>query len=351
MAGLGKRLLPLTLEKPKALLPLAGKLIIDHILIKIQEIMPRNSHLCFITGHERSQLETYITDNYSQYFDLNFIEQPNISDNINNPKYTGLGDAVSLAAPLGKGEDCLIILSDRLPLDSFSPLIKNVQEKHWDGIINVSVVDDPQHYGICEVSPRGDGLIQRVVEKPQNAQSNLAISGAYFFRSSITPSLFEKLQLQADKPFDGIHEHQITGIIQQLIDEGAKIGVQINPPSLPIFDLGQPEKMLEANRRLLQFSKESSEKLELNIKTPAPLYRITNSEIIDPVYIGKDCVIENSKIGPNISLGKNCRISDSTLSNGIVGNSVVIETKQLDNFICGDDTSNTTLQQKSIFLN
>ncbi|MHA1618637.1 MAG: sugar phosphate nucleotidyltransferase [Promethearchaeota archaeon] len=357
MAGLGKRLQPLTLKKPKALLPLAGKLIIDHILTKIQEIAPKDSRICFITGHKRTQLETYITDNYKHFFKLSFIEQPNTTSDINNPKYSGLGDAVSLASPWGKGKDCLIVLSDRLPMGSFAPLIQMAHENSWDGIINVSVVKDPQHYGICEVNETG--LIHIVVEKPHNPKSHLAISGAYYFRSNITRSLFSKLQKQADKPFDGINEHQITGIIQQLIQEGAKIGVHINPPSMPIFDLGRAEKMLEANRKLLQnnIAKESIENDKSNEDLAVPNnatllpYQVKNSEIIEPVYIGKGSLIENSKIGPFVSLGNNCRISNSILSNGIGGNSVIFENKQLDNFLLGEGTTNATLLQNGILLN
>lgn len=335
-AGVGSRLSPLTKDYPKALLPLAGQKIIDHIMAKIEEIAPPNSLLCFITGYQHELLENYLQTHYATRFELIFKEQTPYKVENKKPIFSGLGDAISLASEWGKSQDCFVFLSDRLPLDSFKPMIDRTVQNNWDGIINVSKVDDPQHYGICETSE--DHLIVKVEEKPSHPSSNLAISGAYFFRSSVSNQMFEKLNLQAKNKFDGIHEHQFTNIIQELIEDGAKIGVNEN--ELPILDLGRPENLFAANNELI----------ELHPTHLFPDIKLENSNIHPPVILGKNCQILNSKIGPYVSIGDQCVIESCAISHSSFGSNIHLIKQNLTHFLGGNSLTNQTLQVNGIQL-
>ena len=75
IAGVGKRLQPFTYSKPKAFLKIAGKRLIDHILLKLKKTFSQGTNICFIVGYKKRQISEYLIQNYSDYFNLHFIEQ------------------------------------------------------------------------------------------------------------------------------------------------------------------------------------------------------------------------------------------------------------------------------------
>jgi glucose-1-phosphate thymidylyltransferase len=75
IAGVGKRLQPFTYSKPKAFLKVAGKRLIDHILTKLKKTFPEGTDICFIVGYKKRDISEYLKSNFSDYFNLEFIEQ------------------------------------------------------------------------------------------------------------------------------------------------------------------------------------------------------------------------------------------------------------------------------------
>jgi len=355
IAGVGTRLQPFTYSKPKAFLKAAGKRAIDHILIKLKKTFPQNTNICFIVGYKKRIITNYLEDNYSDYFNLHFVEQEPIGYDGDTPFFSGLGDAVLLAKNYVKNEDCFIFLSDRLPLEDYSSIILTYHQCPCDGVINVRKVQNPQFYGVTLTNE--EGYITKIIEKPEEHISNIAVSGAYLFGKEIVPKLFELLETQSQIEIENGQEHPLTPVIAQLIDLGIKL--KINEMQSEIIDFGRPESLLDGNRFLLS---------ELKLKDP--LYEhlfqsgnIKDSKIIPPVYIGKDVKIFNSVIGPNVSLGddimiEKCLLSESVIgdgvflkkiisSNSIIGDYSVLEDIIKNNITIGDSTYITTSNMKS----
>lgn len=97
IAGSGRRLLPFTYSKPKAFLKIAGKRLIDHILIKLKNSFPKSTNILFIVGYKKRQITEYLKKNHSDYFNLHFIEQKPLGYERDTPFFSGLGDAILLA--------------------------------------------------------------------------------------------------------------------------------------------------------------------------------------------------------------------------------------------------------------
>ena len=233
IAGVGRRLQPFTYSKPKAFLKVAGKRLIDHILIKLKKTFPKDTSICFIIGYKKRQITEYLRNNYSNYFNLLFIEQKPLHRYADTPFFSGLGDAILLAKKFAENDDCFILLSDRYPLDDYSQILINFHQDICDGVINVKQVDNPQFYGVIESNDRG--FITSIEEKPQSPKSNLAVSGAYLFGMNMSNRLFELLEEQSKKPLENGKEHQVTPVIQKLIEEGFKL--KINEMKEEILDL------------------------------------------------------------------------------------------------------------------
>ncbi len=177
IAGVGKRLQPFTYSKPKAFLKVAGKRLIDHILIKLKKTFPKGTNICFIVGYKKRQITEYLKDNHSNYFTLEFIEQKPIGYEADAPYFSGLGDAILLTKNLAENDDCFIFLSDRLPMEDYTNILLNYHQEKCDGVINVRTVENPQFYGVTVVNE--EGYITNIVEKPKDYISNYAVSGAY----------------------------------------------------------------------------------------------------------------------------------------------------------------------------
>ncbi len=355
IAGVGKRLQPFTYSKPKTFLKIAGKRIIDHILIKLKKTFQKGTNVLFIVGYKKRQITDYLKEHHSDYFNLHFIEQKPLGYTADAPYFSGLGDAILLAKDHVKDDDCFIFLSDRLPLQDYSSILLTYHQGECDGVINVKKVDNPQFYGVTVVDENGN--ISKIVEKPKELISNYAVSGAYLFGKRMTPILFKLLEEQSKIKIENGQEHQLTPIIEKLIQNGTKI--KINEMTEEILDFGRPKTLLEGNRYLLS-----------ELKFEDPLFEnlfqsgsIIDSKIVPPVYIGENVNISNSIIGPNVSIGgktilEKCILSESVIGDGthlkkiissesIIGDYTILEDLIKKNITIGDSSYIATSNMKS----
>ncbi|MBY9009177.1 MAG: hypothetical protein KGD74_04870 [Candidatus Lokiarchaeota archaeon] len=354
-AGIGSRLRPFTLSKPKAFIKVAGKTVLEHILNKFGDTFDSETELILIVGYKKRQITEFVKEKYHDKFKLTFIEQIPRGYNDDIPYYWGLGEAVYLASSrfedfnysskeADKREGSLIFLADMIPVDEYSYLMYRYYESDVDGIITVMEVpkEDASSYGVVVVDD--NSLIQKLIEKPKGYVSNLAIAGLYAFSNSATNALFDIIKGYLDKRTDNSKEVYLTESLQDLIDSGFKIAA-VNLKK-GILDFGRPSEVLNGNRYLLEQQSVKQEAFkELNILSE-------KSFIKNPVYIGKNTSIINSVIGPYVSIGansiiencilENCVVeSDATMrnvisENSIIGSNVRVENISKNNLIIGD---------------
>ncbi len=354
-AGIGSRLRPFTLSKPKTFIHVAGKTVLEHILNKFGDTFDSETELILIVGYKRRQITEFVKQKYHDKFKLTFIEQIPRGYNDDIPFYWGLGEAVYLARSrfeelncpskeVDKREGSLIFLADMIPIDEYSYLMYKYYESDVDGIITVMEVpkEDASSYGI--VIADSNSLIQKLIEKPKDYVSNLAIAGIYAFSNSATNALFDIIKGYLDKRTDDSKEIYLTESLQDLIDSGFKIAA-VNLKK-GILDFGRPSEVLIGNKYLLEQQVIKKEVFsELNILSE-------KSFIKNPVYIGKNTSIITSVIGPYVSIGANSMIencilencvveSDTTLKNvisenSIIGSNVIVENISKNNLIIGD---------------
>ena len=342
IAGVGKKLQPFTYSKPKAFLKVAGKRLIDHILIKLKKTFPKGSNLLFIIGYKKRQISDYLIKNYSDYFNLQFREQKPIGYESETPYFSGLGDAILLAKEFVKNDDMFIFLSDRLPMEDYTSILLKYHQQDCDGVINVKQVTNPQFYGVLKINK--EEYITEIIEKPQEYFSNYAVSGAYLFGKRIINQLFEHLEEQSKIRLSNGEEHQLTTVIQELVNEGKKI--KINEMTNEILDFGRFESLLEGNRSLLS-----------EIKIKDPLYEnhvdsgsIEDSKIIPPVFIGNNVKIKNSIIGPNVSIGDDVILEKCILFESVIGDGANLKKIISSDSIIGDYSTLEDLIKKNITI-
>ncbi|MFX1418011.1 MAG: sugar phosphate nucleotidyltransferase [Promethearchaeota archaeon] len=342
IAGVGKRLQPFTYSKPKAFLKIAGKRVIDHILLKLKNSFPKGTTICFIVGYKKRQITEYLKKNHSDYFNLHFLKQEPIGYEADTPFFSGVGDAVLLARDFVQDDDCFIFLSDRLPLEDYSQILLNFHQDICDGVINVKQVDNPQFYGVIELNE--NGVVKNIFEKPEEPKSNFAVSGVYLFGMSMTTRLFELLEDQRNIPLENGQEHTLTTIIQKLIDEGFKI--KINEMEKEILDFGRPESLIEGNRLLLTEAKIQDPTYEKLMQSG----NIVDSKIVPPVIFGENVKVLDSVIGPNVSIGDNVILEKCILSESVIGDGANLKKIISSESIIGDYTILEDLIKKNITI-
>ena len=354
-AGIGSRLRPFTLSKPKTFINVAGKPVLEHILDKFSNTFDATTELILIVGYKRRQIAEFVKQKYNNKFKLTFIEQIPRGYNDDIPYYWGLGEAVYLAhirfeekellsREEDKREGSLIFLADMIPIDEYSYLMYRYFESDVDGIITVMKVPekDAGSYGIVSIDK--NSIITKLVEKPKKYISNLAIAGLYAFSYKTTLALFKNINHYLSKRNNNSKEIYLTESLQDLVDAGFKIAaVELKKG---ILDFGRPTEVLNGNKFLLN---QKSIKVE-DFKNLEIIY--DHSFIRNPVFIGKNTNILNSVIGPFVSIGsyshiencilENCVIEENSIlknvitENSIIGSYVKIENITKDNLIIGD---------------
>lgn len=298
VAGNGLRLRPYTEDRPKCLLPLAGKTIIDWIVEDASILKPTEN--IFITGYKAEKMDEYLWSK-PEWGKVRTVVQT-------NPQ--GLGEAISLALPYVDDEEpILIILGDTL-FEADLSILENAQEN----ILYTFKVDDPKRFGVAVTD--GNGRISRLVEKPQEFVSDEAIVGIYYIKD--VRALKDALKYLMDNDIRTKNEFQLTDALEMMIEQGCKFRTA---PVSRWLDCGLVETLLETNAHVLKRNDNSKE------------MDIPGVDIIPPCFIGKNVKIHASKIGPFVAVGDDCQISGAEIRDSIVWNGVKIANGRICNAV------------------
>jgi len=299
VAGVGTRLKPHTITTPKALLQVAGKPILGHILDQIATVSPERVVLVTGPGAHGDRIRAYGETRSDLKVVCVLQEEPR-----------GLGHAVAQAKNEVGRAPCLILLGDTVVRADLRGLVAGGSK------VGVREVEDPRRFGVAVVR---DGWIVSLVEKPEHPESNLALVGLYYLEDS--PLLFDSLSHveQSGKRTRG--EIQLTDGLAEMLARGA----QLQPyPVEGWYDCGKTDALLETNRALLDVSGNHVER--------------SGVVIVPPVALDPSADVLHSVIGPHASIGARARVRRSVVKNSIVNEGAVVEDVLLDLSVVGENT-------------
>lgn len=309
--GFGTRMRPHTYTHPKPIIPVAGKPSLAFILDELKPLPI--DEVIVITGKMGEQMEEYVKEHYS--FPARFIEQKVMR---------GQADALALAEQYVQG-DLLTIFVDTL----FDADLQKTQHlPNADGIMYVMEVPDPSRFGIAVTGP--DGYVTKVVEKPRDPESNLAVVGMYYFKDSAW--LFRAIHKLMDSGRNRNGEYFLADALQVMVDEGAKFATE----TVNVWeDTGTPEAVLHSNRYLLR-----------RTDTHTEPYMQGSSLIVPPSFVSEQATVEQSIIGPYASISEGATIRNSIIKNSIVSPNTTVQDAMLFNSIIGQKAKVTGSYQE-----
>jgi len=312
-AGLATRVRPQSWSKPKPLVGVAGRTILDHLFDSFSSVpdlvtgsrqRPETAEYVIILGPflGETQIPLFIKEHYPNY-KVNYVLQSIMR---------GQSDALWLAREYLTGP-MIMCFSDTLIETDFSFLT----DENADGVAWVKPVPDPRRFGVAELD--GNGWVTRLIEKPASFENNQVVVGCYYFREGRELISAIEEQIKRRKSIRG--EYFLADAINIMVERGLKIRPQ---PVDVWLDLGTIEAILQSNRYLLECSCENTRSINGN-----------NVKIVPPVFIHESAVIKNSTIGPHVSIGANCRITDSRVEDSILEAGAVVNAAALKSSFLG----------------
>ena len=304
MAGLGTRLRPQTWSKPKPLVALAGRTVLDYVLDMLKSVPdPDSVEFVFITGLMGEQIREHMEAHY-----------PNVKVHyVVQPEMRGQSDALYLAREHLHGP-MIMTFADTLVETDFSFL----KEDQSDGVAWVKPVPDPRRFGVAELN--SNGWISRIIEKPQDIENNLVVIGCYYFREG--EDLVAAIEEQKRRDITLKGEFFLADAINIMLERGARMHTHnVNT----WLDAGTPDALLETNRYLLDHGADNSQKFQGNSK----------SVIIPPVFIHPEAEVTGSIIGPYVSLGACCQIQSSIIRDSILDEGAQVTNSLLEGSLLG----------------
>ena len=313
-AGEGQRLRPFTLTKPKVMLPIAGKPMLQYVIEALAQIGIRN--IVLVVGYRKEQVFDYIGSGEQFGVSITYITQER-----------QLGTAHALAQAKAVTENEFLVLPGDNLIEANT--IAQFATAKPNGVL-VKMVDNPLRYGVVTIE---DGVVKEIIEKPKEAKSNLINTGIYAF----TTEIFDFIGAELDIP----------SVLNSMIAEGYSINAQEIDGTW--LDVVYPWDILNLNDAVLS---QMPAKLGGTIETGVVLKGLvsvgggtiirSNCYIVGPVIIGDNCEIgpntcilaatsigdnvaispfteiRNSVIGDDVNIGPSCIIHDSVIDKGCV---------------------------------
>lgn len=300
--GSGTRLRPITHTSAKQLVPVGNKPVIDFGLEAIAAAGIREVGI--IVSHTGPEIEAHVGDGSRYGLEVTYVPQP---------EPLGLAHAVLTAEDFLGRDDFVMYLGDNLIAGGITEFVEQFEANRPDAQILLAKVRDPERFGVAELGP--DGHVAKLVEKPAEPKSDLALVGVYLFSGSIMDAC------HAIEPSDR-GELEITDAIQWLIDDGQKVAERTITGWWK--DTGKLYDMLEANRIVLDtyeqridgtLDDDSEVQGRVVIEEGAEL---VNSTVRGPAVIGRGTKLVNTFVGPYTAIYHGCTVTDSEIEHSIV---------------------------------
>jgi glucose-1-phosphate thymidylyltransferase len=322
--GKGTRLRPLTFTQAKQLVPVANKPVLFYGIEALVGAGIRE--IGIIVGETKDEIVAAVGDGrkWGESVHITYIDQP-------DP--LGLAHAVLIAENFLGADPFVMYLGDNILKSGIISLVQEFISRKPNALILLTPVPNPQMFGVAELQ---DGKVVRLVEKPKQPMSNLALVGVYMFDYHI----FEAVK--SIRP-SWRNELEITDAIQYLVEKG----YTVEPHLVSGWwkDTGKIEDILEANRLILETIKGAVEGVvdensrvsgEVIIEAGAA---VRSSIIRGPAIIGAGTEIIDSYVGPFTSIQKRCRIVKTEIEHSIVleGSEIMDIGGRVDESLIGRD--------------
>ena len=302
--GAGTRLRPITYTSAKQLVPVANKPILFYGLEDMAEA--GITEVGIVIGDTGEEIRAAVGDGSRWGLDVTYIPQD---------APLGLAHCVLVAAGFLGDEDFVMYLGDNLLRQGVKEFVDHFEAERGDAAAQILLckVPDPQRFGVAELD--AGGAVVRLVEKPADPPSDLALVGIYLFDRRI----HEAVRAIAPSPRG---ELEITDAIQWLIDQGHQVRSQVLDGWW--IDTGKLTPLLEANRLILETldrriegSVDDESRLDGRVVVQAGA-RIVRSTVRGPAIIGEGTSIVDSYIGPFTAIYHDCEVVTSEVEHSVL---------------------------------
>ncbi|MCB0190999.1 MAG: glucose-1-phosphate thymidylyltransferase [Anaerolineae bacterium] len=308
--GKGTRLYPLTFTSAKQLIPVANKPVLFRVIEAIKDA--GITEIGIVVGDTAEEIKRAVGRGGQWGVDITYIPQD---------APLGLAHAVKISEDFLGTDRFVMFLGDNVIQGGISSLISQFAESEYNSQIVLTRVDQPEQYGVAELD--NDNRIVRLIEKPKDPPSDLALVGIYMFDHHV----FEAVKA-INPSWRG--ELEITDAIQWLADKGYNVHPYIHRGWW--IDTGRPGDMLEANSLVLEeltptidgyVDRDSEVDSRVTIEQGA---EVINSVVRGPAIIGRDTRLVNAYVGPFTSIYHHCIVENAEISR-----SIVLENSQIRN--------------------
>ncbi len=325
--GAGTRLRPITHTSAKQLVPVANKPILFYGIEAM--VAAGITEIGVIVGDTRTEVMDALGDGARFGAAFTFIPQD---------APLGLAHCVLIAQDFLGDDDFVMYLGDNLLEQDLGAFVHAFETARHSADpptaqILLKQVPDPQRFGIAELD--GDGNVVRLVEKPADPPSDLALVGVYLFDRTIN----EAVRAIAPSPRG---ELEITDAIQWLVDQGKRVRCELLTGWW--IDTGKLTPLLEANRLLLE---QIESRIDGKVDEASTIdgrvvieagATVTNSILRGPLVIGAGARIADSFVGPFSAIGDGCEIVNSEVEHSVImERSRVIDIQRLEDSLIGKE--------------
>jgi NDP-sugar pyrophosphorylase family protein len=296
-AGQGRRLRPLTGNRPKPMVPVANRPILEHIIEALETAGVEEATL--VIGANRERVQNYFGDGQDWGLDISYVVQDS---------QLGTGHAL-LQAEEQVGESFITLNGDRI-IDA--ELIEDVWARHTetdDPVVSVTRVDQPSRYGVVELSSRTVAGIEEQPH-PDRAKSEFINAGVYAFN----PDIFAAI-----RQTDSQGEQALTDTLSTLIADQEVHAVQYRGMWL---DVSEPWDLLTVNDALIS-SRGPPSGSSASVDASAVVTEAT--AVGDGVAVHPQAAVlqgttlgDNVRVGPGVIIENSVILSDATLNAGAI---------------------------------